>query len=374
MFTAPNVTVITNVRITASASRASYADGSDYKYLMVLPPLLVQVTTTPNTIKSEATSNVTVHVTYSGAPVPEAIVTMFSSGGSFALGIGLTDANGNCAFVFTAPQTTTQADVDIIANATKTGYIDGQGQTRLTVEPRILVVQVSATPASINSEMPSNVTVHVTYDSTPISNAVVVVSSDLGGSISPANGFTDTNGECIFNFTAPAVTTASNITITAAATKTGYANGTDQTMITVNLGTLVVQVTPNPTEVESRGTSIATVHVTYNNHPVADAAVTISSGINGTFSITTGTTDANGDCTFVFAAPEATEQYGTIITANATKSGYLSGQGETGIIIKPAAAFGISWLIILAIIVVIIIAIVLVLIKLKILVISSKGE
>ena len=63
-FIAPNVTELTNVRIIARVSKASrYADGSDYKYLKVLPLLKVQVTTESTTIKSEETATVTVYVT-----------------------------------------------------------------------------------------------------------------------------------------------------------------------------------------------------------------------------------------------------------------------------------------------------------------------
>ena len=52
MFTAPNVTEATDVRIIGRASKTGYADGSNYKYLKVLPPLTVQVTAKPATIES----------------------------------------------------------------------------------------------------------------------------------------------------------------------------------------------------------------------------------------------------------------------------------------------------------------------------------
>jgi len=234
-FTAPNVTQITNVRITATASKSGYADGSDYKYLEVLPILLVQVTADPTTIISEATSNAAVHVTSSGQPVANAVVTMSSdSGGNFSATTGTTDSNGYVTFTFIAPQTTTQLNVTITAAATKSGYMDGQGQTIITVEPKVLLVQVVANYGSINSEMTSNVTVHVTCDSNPISDATITLSSDNGGSFYPASGTTDANGECVFTFTSPRVTTPIDVTITAAATKSGYMDGQGQTIITVN--------------------------------------------------------------------------------------------------------------------------------------------
>ena len=371
-FSAPNVTQITNVRITATASKAEYADGSDYKYLMALPPLLVQVTAHPDRIKSEATSNVAVHVTYSGAPVSDATIIMSSDEGRrFDQEIGTTDENGDCTFVFTAPHTATHLNVTITATATKSGYIDGQGQTKITVE-QALLVQVVANPVSMNSEMTSNVTVRVTYELNPIPNATVTVSSDKGGSFISVHGTTDANGECVFTFTSPRVTTPTNITITATATRTGYADGKNQTTITVNLGKLFAQVAANPSIVESEATSTMTVHVTCNTKPVANAVVTVSSEGSGTFSFTISNTDMNGDCTFVFTTPHTTTHLDVTITATATKSGYTDGQGQTKITVNPAPSGLPLTIIFMVAAVVIVIAVVLVLIKLRIIVINLK--
>ena len=239
-FTAPNVTQITNVRITATASNSGYADGSDYKYLEVLPILLVQVTADPTTVISEATSNVKVHVTSVGQPVADAVITILSDGGgNFSAGAGTTDSNGDVTFVFTAPQTTTQLNITITATATKTEYADGQGQTKLTIEPRILVIQFTTNPTTVNSEVISQLTVQVTYNATPISDVTVTLSSDGGGTFSTTNGTTNSNGYFTLTFTAPQTTTQFDVTITATATKTGYVDGEDQATITVIPKTIV---------------------------------------------------------------------------------------------------------------------------------------
>jgi parallel beta-helix repeat protein len=238
-FTAPNVTQITDIRIIATASKSGYADGSDYKYLQVLPPLIVQVTADLSSIKSETKSDVEVHVTYSGQPVADAVVTMSSDGGgNFSATTGTTNLDGNCAFIFTAPQTTAQLDITITATATKTGYVEGEGQTKLTIEPIMLVVQVTVNPTTINPEGISQVTVHVTYNATPISDAMVAVSSDSGGNFSPETANTNSNGDVLFTFTAPQTTTQLNATITATAAKAGYVDGEDQVKITVNPQTI----------------------------------------------------------------------------------------------------------------------------------------
>jgi uncharacterized GH25 family protein len=479
-FSAPNVTSITNVRIVASASKAGYADGSDYAYLMVWPTLMVNITPNPGAIKSEANTNITISAMSGGAPVPAATVNVSSnstgsfdrtmdvtdangtctfvftapqtstpleisisatatkkgyldgqgqalltiepkvllvqiwqsptvinsestadvavsvmsggvpvsaanvtvssnSTGRFNLIIGVTDANGTYTFVFTAPQTSTPLEINIAATATKSGYLDGQGQALLTIEPKVLLVQVSPSSATVNSEMPSNVTVRVVYDASPVPNATVnlsFASSVVGGSFSPTNATTDANGECTFVFTAPQVMTPTNITITATATKTGYANGTDRTTITVNLGTLNVQVTANPATFEPKAISNVTVHVTYNARPVANAVVTVSSEVNGGFSVTTRTTDENGDCKFVFTAPQTNVELPIVIVANATKFGYISENGEITITVTPEAAGG-GWSImtmLLILIPIIIAVVVVILIKLKIIVISAGEE
>jgi hypothetical protein len=47
----------------------------------------------------------------------------------------LTDVNGEFQMMFTAPETTELVGITISATATKTGYVDGQNQTSLTVNP-----------------------------------------------------------------------------------------------------------------------------------------------------------------------------------------------------------------------------------------------
>jgi hypothetical protein len=238
-FTAPKVIQITNVRIVATASKSGYADGSDYKYIEVLPPLSVQIAADPTVVKSEGTSNIKAHILYSGDPVPGAAVKISSDGvGNFSTIAETSDLNGDCTFVFTVPQTATWLNITIEATATKIGYVEGRGQTLLTVEPRILVVEVAANPNTINSEGTSQVTAHVTYDGTPVSDAMVTLSSESGGSFSSVNGTTNSDGDATFTFTAPQTTTPINATIMATAAKTGFVNGQDQVEIGVNPGTI----------------------------------------------------------------------------------------------------------------------------------------
>ncbi|UCE29076.1 MAG: hypothetical protein JSV85_07440 [Candidatus Bathyarchaeota archaeon] len=228
-FVAPNVTQTANVRITTTASKSSYADGSDDEYLVVLPPLLVEVTAYPSLIEPEATSQVTAHVTYGGLPVAYTEVTVWSdSGGNFSAETGTTNSNGNVAFTFTAPQTTDQINITITATATKAGYATSEGQAEITVRLGTLGVQITANPTAIESRASSTIVVQVTYDANPIANVGVTVWSDSGGNFSAETGTTNSNGNVAFTFTAPQTTSQLNITIGATASKSWYADGHSQ--------------------------------------------------------------------------------------------------------------------------------------------------
>jgi len=234
-FTAPTVTEQTDLRITARASKSGNADGSDYDYVSVVPPLSVQVSLNPNSIKSEASSNGTVYVTYSAKPVEGAAIRVTSdTGGSVTPATGSTDADGYFTFTFKAPQTLTQLNITVTATATKTGYWEGAAQTKLTIEPRTLVVQVTTDPITIESKKNSSVLVRVTSDGTPLAGVTISLSSDVGGTFSNTTGNTDSTGYFTSVYTALETTVDTTVTVTAFANKSGYVNAQGQTQITVN--------------------------------------------------------------------------------------------------------------------------------------------
>jgi len=374
-FTAPSVTQTTNVRIVATASKTGYADGSDYEYLEVLPPLLVQVTADPAHIKSEETTTVTVHVTYREQPVAEALVTVSCDGGNLSATTGVTNSEGDALFSFSAPLSVTLLNVTITASAIKIGYTESVGQTTLTVEPKKLVVDVVADPTTLISEAVSHITVHVTYEGNPISNATVSISSDSGGNFSATTELTDSNGNATFILTAPQANAPLNLTITVTATKTGYADGEGRLQIVVYPGTLGVQVIADPATIESKGTSIVTVHVTCNATPVAEALVTVSCD-GGNLSATTGVTNSSGYCEFIFNAPRTPVQLTAIIVANANKNGYIEGESQTTITVTQETGGG-GWpltTILLIIIPIVIVVIIVVLVKLKVITFSGEEE
>ncbi|MEM2972202.1 MAG: PKD domain-containing protein [Candidatus Bathyarchaeia archaeon] len=378
-FKAPSVTETTNVRIIARASKSSYADGSDHKYLNVIPPLIVHVTAEPSTIISEETSTIKAHVTFDYAPVSNATVTISASiDGNFDKTVETTDADGNGVFLFTAPQLTARDGITgiITVMASKSGYMNGSGYAAITVMPKILSVWLTAEPSVTVSEGIVTVNVQVTYDESPVAEANVTLILEAG-SFSPEFRLSDYNGYANFIFTAPCVDMPRNITLWALASKTGYANGENMIKISVNPGVLDVEVTVERLSVAPEGTAVVTVYVVCEGIPVVNASVSLSC-THGTAYPTANLTGADGVCTFVFTAPQTKTLLSVNITASATKTGYEGGEEQISITVNPQIekpAEGLPLLTMLLILIPIVIVVVfVVLVKLKIIVVSLGGE
>ena len=234
-YLAPSVSELTNIRIIARAYKAGNADGSTHQYLEVVPPLSAEVTVSSSLIKSEASTDGTVHVTYNSQPVESATVTLTSdNGGSLTPQSATTDADGWLQFTYKAPLTLTQLNVTLRAAVTKIGYWSGSDEIKLSIAPKILTADVIANPTAVDSEDSASITVHVASDGAAVANATVTVSSDVTGQFSNATGLTDANGEFQMIFTAPQTAELVGITISASATKNGYVDGQGQTSLTVN--------------------------------------------------------------------------------------------------------------------------------------------
>jgi hypothetical protein len=291
--------------------------------------------------------------------------------------MGVTNSNGAFSVVFTAPQTTTFLNAILTAEATKNGYINGTGQATIVVEPKILNVQIEAQQNTTISEAKMNITVHVEYETVPIAGANVTTSAE-SGNISMSNGLTDASGNVTFAFTAPPVGTQSEITITATASKAGYATGQSQLEITIDPRTFIVTINAPFVESEENGNVIVQVICKEDSTPVANANVTISSSA-GNFEVITKATDASGACNFVFNAPYTTAQISVTITANVTKNGYTNGGNQTEAVVYPKTTSQQEggWpltTILLILIPIIIVVVVVALIKLRVIRVSSSDE
>jgi len=375
-FTVPNPSQMSNIRIIATASKDGYADGSDYRYLRVLPPLLVEIIIDNPVIESNETTNIRVHATYNEENISDAYVQMqFIIDGNISQTSGYIGADGFATFNFTAPQTSVSINATVIAIVSKIGYASGEAQTQIRVNPKKLDINVTTAPNTITSEETSTILILVTYNGTPITNANITILSDRGGEFDFVTKYTGEEGNATFIFTAPPVTEKTNITVTATVTKSGYAVRNGTATIVVERGILEVTVVPYPYLITSEKTSNVTVYVTRNGKLASNANVSVTA-TSGAFSETTGLTNSNGYCIFLFTAPRTTSEISISISANATKLGYTNAENQATINVTPETTGG-GWLlttILMIVVPIVIVAIVIVLIKLRIIEISSKEE
>lgn len=103
----------------------------------------------------------------------------------------------------------------------------------VTAGPITLVVHVSLNSTLLSRGEVLNITVQATDGDYPVSGATVKLSSDIGGTFSKVNGFSDKNGYFNSTLIPPAVTTQTILTITANATKEGYFSGQEQSQVTL---------------------------------------------------------------------------------------------------------------------------------------------
>ena len=379
VFTAPDIVEPRNVRVVVSASRSGYADNSAYKYLRVLPQLSVQLSASPATVKSEGTTQITVYIRSNDQQISNASVTLMANAGRLSSAAGITGSNGVFTVTLEAPQTTMSTNVTITANATKLGYVGSTGQFTLTVEPKILGIQVSVGSTTLVSEAKATVIVHVEYETVPIEGADVTIAAE-SGSFSIDNKITDTNGDANFEFTAPIANESSSIIVTVKATSSGYAENQNQMIIIVNPKTFRIMVSTalNTTRAGTQVDVTVYVACVEDSKPVADALVTISAN-EGNFSVPVKTTNATGKCVFIFTTPQTTVQIPVTITVNVARNGYANGANQTALTITPlpvAPAEG-GWpitTILLILIPVIIVVVVVVLVKLKVIGVSVGEE
>lgn len=372
VFTAPNVTELTSVRLIARASKSGYADGSDFRYLKVFAPLNVQVDPEPSTVSSEGNVTVTVHVEEgSGRPVSDATVTISSDvGGNFSAEQATTDPNGTAEFIFTAPQTTSAegTNTTLTAKATKSGYADSEGSIIVPVKPKVLFTQIFLPTDTAYSEQRMNIIVKVTYDNNPIQDATIILTSRSGNFTS--NAPTDADGNATVEFTAPLVNDSTNSTITATANKVGYFGTPCQVSIAVNPRTFrIAIVSPFVTAGDTVDVKVQ-VECVEDGSQVENASVLFSLSSGETM---TNTTSADGTCYFTLTSRETSTQ-ALNVTADVTKNGYTPGRQLLSVpISQPTGGFPLLTMI-LIILPIVIVVIVAVLIKLKVIQVSAKEE
>lgn len=221
--------------------------------------------------------------------------------------------------------------VDGYYNDYKGWYIDDIKIEAPNLEP--LNVSVSESPDPVTSGGTTQIFVHATTTGgVPVSAASVNLSV-TGGSLTPAAGTTDANGDFKSTYTAPTTATTAVHIISVSVSKTGHKQGTASDQITV---TPQLYVSIPEASVLSGIASGITVRVTnIAGTPVSGATVSVSA-TDGILTPASGTTDVNGVFKPYYTAPDVTGPTEYTISATASMAGYTEGSGSSQLIINPA--------------------------------------
>jgi len=151
--------------------------------------------------------------------------------------------------------------------------------TSVTVSAQpTLTATITATPTSIYSGGTSTIRVTLTSQASAVTGATVSLASDKGGTFSTV---TDSgNGTYTSTYTAPDINAQTTITVTATASKTGYAGSSAQTQITAQL--LVLNITIKGSD----GSSIDGATVASTSQPSGQTALNKTTDVNGLVSFT----------------------------------------------------------------------------------------
>ena len=206
--------------------------------------------------------------------------------------------------------------------------------------PRVSVI-ILADQVSSGEVMEIEVQVQhpVTFD--PMPDVFVMVEEVLEPGIT-YNGYTDSTGSFVFNWTVPTVTEPATAIFNARTVVPGFPDAFAGDEITVHpgAGVLRVAITRNPSRISSGG--LAHINVTVRDWQtlaiVPGAEVTIQfapEGLEGVLSNPSGVTDANGVFYTRFTA-EVSVDTSFLIVAEASMTGYADGADQTAVFVDRA--------------------------------------
>ena len=273
--------------INVSAGKTGYKNATS---IIIATPGLV-VTASPASITSNTPSYVTFSVSSVGMPVNGAHINLSGAGISLD---GITNNNGEIVLQLNAPRTGT-----IMVNVTKTDYTNSSTTISSTSQQTL---SVSSSHSAVTINVPMYVTFSVTAGGSAVNDALVSLSGSATGS-----GITNQDGKAII-----LVTPNGAGTITASASRTGYAGGS---IAITSTGTQSLSVASNPTTVTAGVPAYVTFTVTSGGNAVSESTVTLTGMASGT-----GITNQNGQV-ILYVNSTGTGA----ITATVTKNGYSPG-------------------------------------------------
>jgi adhesin/invasin len=247
----------------------------------------------PTTIATNSTMTSTIKATIriNGTAIINTPVAFSTDLGTLTPSQTATDADGNATTTLSPGPTTGTATI----TATWQGL---SNTTTIRIGQGTVTLNASPTTITAGSNEAAQITAIITLDGTPVNNAIVNFSTDLG-TLNATSATTDNIGNAYVTLIPGNI--AGNATITATW------QGISQTA-TVNIApaTVTVSASPNTILVNSATmTSSITTLITLDGNPAANEQISFSTNL-GTLSSPTATTDSNGYAVVTFTAGPTT--------------------------------------------------------------------
>jgi hypothetical protein len=239
-------------------------------------PLLTVVPSALGNSYSGGTTKINVSVKNEATPISGATIALTSDkGGTFSVVKDL--GNSTYSATFTAPTVTQITLCTITASASKTGYTNGQGQIKITVEPSPpLTIAIAANPPTIYSGGTTTIQAALTSGGNPITGATVTFTPENGGSFQAVTE--KTGGIYTATYTAPDLTTQTQYSITVSASKSGFTDKNGQIQLTVKPLNLKINVKA------SDGGSLPDVALLSTSQPTGQSVLSATTSADGSAS------------------------------------------------------------------------------------------
>ena len=282
------------------------------------------------TISSGASRTLTATLTSSGSALSNKTVTWSVSSGTLSASSGTTNSSGQVSVTYTAPSVTTQTSVTITVSFTgDSSYQSSSGSSVGTVTVSLLpstTLSVSPSSFTLTAGNATAVTATLTSSSGLLAGKTITWST-TAGSLSATSGTTNSSGQVSVTYTAPTVTAATAVTVTASfAGDSSYQSSSGISLGTVNPAVLystTISVFPSSFTIQSSGSMALTTTLT-------DAAGNSLTNKTITWSATSGTLSATSGTTVTYTAPSVTSQTPVTITASfAGDASYSSSQASS---------------------------------------------
>jgi len=368
-FTAPNVTDITYVRVMVKASKQGYADGSAYEYLMVLPPLNVDVAAEKARVYSEETVSIIISVTNAyGEPVANVSLRIWAD--NQTIWEDFTDDFGMAVFNFVAPVVYDPLNLTVHVEAVKESYAKSFGSCLVEVYPRKLTVHVTVSRELLVTNEEVKVDVQVKWEEAPVENAKVTLYLNISN-FTPLTNITKADGSVTFSLNV-IVPHDMTVNMTVKAHREGYVEGCYTLALAAKPANLTVSVSIYDATVKPGEQTIVYVFVKHGNKPVVNATVDVITSLGILTSVRTG--DA-GYCEVPIYVPSDTKPSDVYVTVKVAKYGYNSVEKPNCVFFQVVSEAAFPWFTLLLVLIpVTLLVVFVVLVKLGVIAVSFGEE